>query len=172
MVTSNQISIPGFSTEQISSLTTLIKNTIHEAFEKHFGPRLPQLATQLITQPATQLVTQPATQPVTQKVSPPAPPAPLQQTTQTPIEPVTQQAMEQEKKYSKPDNTKKAAEKNRARLYRTNPADLRRLRIGRQSTGNSKAAIQGFQLFFEASTLASLPGYIQSAEDMKATGQG
>ena len=140
MITSNQISIPGFSAEQVSSLTTLIKNTIHEAFEKHFGPRLSQPTTQLVTQPATQ--------------------------------PVTRQAMEQEKECPKPGNTEKAAEKDRARPYQASSADLRRLRTERQSTGNTGAGFQAFQLFFSASPLASPLGYIRNAEDMKATGQG
>ena len=168
------MSLSSFS---LAELQRVIDEAVHEAFKKHFGPRLSQPATQLVTQPNIQKASPPA---------PPAPPAPLQQVTQISTEPVTQQAMQQEKECPKSGNMEKVAErpvtsnssvameKNRARLYRASPADLRRLRTGRQSTGNPKAAIQGFQLFFCTGVppLASPLGCIRSAEDMEATGQG
>ena len=149
---------------------------VHEAFEKHFDP-----------QPATQLVTQPTTQPATQKASPPAPPAPLQQPPQITTEPVTQQAVKQEKECAKPGNTEKTAEKavtSNDSPVNTSPLStiprpytmttlrksdrLSTVRIQYAPNLAPLSASQHAQFF---AYLASLPGYNQSAEEIKATGQ-
>ena len=52
--TVNQISIPGFSPEQISALSKLISDAVDQAFNRHFGP-----LQQLLQQPTPSPLTQP-----------------------------------------------------------------------------------------------------------------
>ena len=48
-MTSSQISLPGFSAQQVSSLTVLIQHVLDQAFKQHFGPLPPQQKQSVIT---------------------------------------------------------------------------------------------------------------------------
>ncbi|KAF6228592.1 hypothetical protein HO173_011827 [Letharia columbiana] len=52
-MTSSQISLPGFSAQQVSSLTVLIQHVLNQAFKQHFGPLpLQQKQSVIVPKPA------------------------------------------------------------------------------------------------------------------------
>ena len=152
-----------------------------------------QLATHEITQLATHEATQEATPP-----SPPAPPAPQQQCTQPSTQPVAQQAEPSENttentvkntaKHTTENTTENTMEKSStSRATSTKTTGLLStishsiikpfcgetpLHAGPSNAPlliDQHALLLAFQFAFQ---LASLPGYIDHAEEMEATGQG
>ena len=150
MSSTSQI-LPGFSTEQVASLTKLIKDMIDSAFEKHFG-LLPPQPNQAVTMPElVQSSEQKQEQQVIAEDN-------TESTAESTAESISCIAS------SRPVNTS---------LLPTIPR-LRTMSTCRESAFYvSNASFLAFFFdFFSASLFASLLGYMRHAEDMEATGQG
>ena len=173
------------------------KKKRNEKTRQQYKRRTLQLATheaiQLATHEAIQLVTQEVTQEATPP-SPPAPPAPQQQCTQSSTQPVAQQTEPSE---NTTENTVKNIAKHTTENTAENTAEKSSTSraISTKTTGLlstiSHSVIKPFcgetplhaglsnapllidqHAQFLTFQLASLPGYIRSAEEMEATGQG
>ena len=146
MAANSQITIPGFSAEQVNALATLINDVLDKALDKRFG-LLPPHQNHAVTVPQ------------------PAQPSKQEQ------EPVLQQA-NTENTAEKAVSSSNAITVNTG-TPSTVPYQTT-MQYGRELTINSSNAslLASFLAFFFASLLASLPSYIRFAKDMEATGQG
>ncbi|KAF6236553.1 hypothetical protein HO173_005334 [Letharia columbiana] len=152
-MTSSQISLPGFSAQQVSSLTVLIQHVLDQAFKQHFGPLPPQQKQSVITpKPA-----QPSEQEQKHK--------PLQQAT---AENIAEKIMEKNKSMD-------SSSPIQAGTLSTIEHQATMHNCGEPSSRLSNTPVFATplaSLLTSLLALASPPDYIRFAKDMEAIGQG
>ncbi|CAD6590685.1 MAG: hypothetical protein ASARMPRED_004967 [Alectoria sarmentosa] len=162
MTSGHQISLPGFSAEQIDSLTILIQHVLDEALDKRFGPLPPQQKESMTPKSAQPSEQKQAHQPLQQTIAENSAENITEDFTENVTKNVTENVIVNINGPVKTGLLSTISHQTVIQICREPSSCL--------SSALYLASLFAFFLAF-GSPLGSPLGYIRHAEDMKTTGQ-